>query len=30
VLPLAADGDDELVEMPGVADATMTSPEPPA
>ncbi len=29
VLPLPADGDEEFVEMPGVADAAMTSPEAP-
>ena len=29
VLPLPADGDEEFVEMPGVADAVMTSPESP-
>ena len=29
VLPLPADGDEEFVEMPYVAEAAMTSPEPP-
>ena len=29
ILPLPADGDEEFVEMPGVADVTMTPPEAP-
>ena len=29
IVPLAADGDEEFVEMPGVADAALPSPEPP-